>query len=163
MEQIHLVEIPTHTKTTFVYARSGLNPGPSRSFPPHPGLETILVSAAWKESTRRERCSARAAATAQKGSSTRSSCTRSGGDIYTGSSASTRGAPLADRRYLYGVCFSPVALTSSSPFHLMHLLLLHLVHLPLVPLPDGAVGGGEWGLRLRRPCTCCYPCARASA
>jgi hypothetical protein len=93
MEQIHLVEIPAHTKITFVYAHWGLNPGPSRSFPPHLGLETIPVSAAWKESTRRERCSARAAATAQKGNSTRSSCTRSGGGIYTGSPASTRGAP----------------------------------------------------------------------
>jgi hypothetical protein len=89
------------------------------------------------KSARRERCSARAAATTQKGSGTRCSCTRSGGGIYTGSPTSTRGAPLADRCYLCGVCFSPVALTSSFPFHLMHLPLLHLVHLPLVPLPDG--------------------------
>jgi hypothetical protein len=47
--------------------------------------------------------------------------TRSGGDIYTGSLASTRGTPLADRRHPVGVRFSPVVLTSSSPFHRVHL------------------------------------------
>jgi hypothetical protein len=56
------------------------------------------------------------------GGGTSSVYTRSGGDIYTGSSASTRGTPLADRRHPVGVRFSPVVLTSSSsPFHHVHL------------------------------------------
>jgi hypothetical protein len=55
------------------------------------------------------------------GGGTSSVCTRSGGDIYTGSPASTRGTPLADRRHPVGVRFSPVVLTSSSPFHRVHL------------------------------------------
>jgi hypothetical protein len=59
------------------------------------------------------------------GGGTSSVCTRYGGDIYTGSPASTRGTPLADRLHPVGVRFSPVVLTSSSPFHRVHLSIHH--------------------------------------
>jgi hypothetical protein len=139
VDQIRLDEIPAHTIAAFVKSRSGLDPGPPRSFPPQPSRDTILLPPAWKETTRPVRralaareavavtawrhCGVVVAPTIRRVHHPTICCVHHPGDSATRDPAVAltpagqrpRGEwQLTDRRYPFGVCFSSILRFSSS-------------------------------------------------